>query len=99
MTDDQKTKLKLMLSQLAAFENGAMALDTLIPELEGLFSATALADADWREGFRDSWGDLEISYAFALDMGWKSLDEESEKLVSDAVAKLKTLVVEKLQKV
>ncbi len=69
-----------------------MALDSLIPELEALFNAIDLADADWQEGFWDSWSDLEISYALALDRGWKSLDEVREQIVSQAAADLKSLV-------
>lgn len=88
-----------MLSKLAAFENRQLALSSLIPELEGLFNAVDLDDQGWSEGFWDSWGELEINYAYALDMGWKALDETSEQLVSQAVANLKSLVVAKLRQV
>jgi hypothetical protein len=81
-----------MLSKLVAFENGQLALSSLIPELEELFNAVGLDDEDWQEGFWNSWGDLEISYALALDRGWKSLDEAREKVVLQAVADLKSLV-------
>ena len=74
-----------------------MALSSLIPELEGLFNAVNLADQDWREGFWASWGELEINYAMALDMRWKSLDEMGEQLVTKAVADLRTLIAAKLR--
>lgn len=96
MTSDQERNLRMMLSKLAAFENSELALSSLIPELEGLFNAVDLADPDWREGFWDLWGDLEISYALALNRGWKSLDEVREKIVAQAVADLKSLVGAKL---
>jgi hypothetical protein len=96
MTSDQERNLRMMLSKLSECENGQLALDCLIPELEELFNAVNLADEDWQEGFWSSWGDLEINYAFALDMGWKSLDEAGEQIVSQAVADLKSLIGAKL---
>jgi hypothetical protein len=85
-----------MLTKLAAFENGHLALSSLIPELEELFNAVDLDDKDWQAGFWDLWSDLEISYALALDMGWNSLDEVRHKIVSQAVVDLKSLVGAKL---
>lgn len=86
-----------MLSKLTEAEEGKLALSALIPELEELFNAVDLSDPEWREGFWDSWGDLEINYAMALDMGWKSLDETGDRLVSQAVENLKTLIAGKLR--
>jgi hypothetical protein len=51
---------------------------------------------NWREGFWNLWGDLEISYALALDMGWKSLDDVRGQIVAQAVTGLKSLVGAKL---
>jgi hypothetical protein len=68
----------------------------LIPDLEGLFNAADLDDEAWRESFWVSWGDLEISYALALDRGWKSLDETGVQIVSKAVAALKSLISTRL---
>jgi hypothetical protein len=96
MTSDQESHFRLVLSKLVAFENGQLALSSLIPELEELFHAVGLDDEDWQEGFWDSWGDLEISYAFALNRGWKSLDEVGEQIVCQAVADLKSLIGAKL---
>ena len=97
MTSDQENNLRMMLSKLAEFEEGRLAHGSLIPELEGLFNAVGIADRDWRERFWDWWGELEINYAYALDMGWKSLDETSRRLVSQAAQNLRTLVVAKLR--
>jgi len=96
MTKDQESTLRLMLSKLTDAEEGKLALSALLPELEALFIAVDLSDSDWREGFWDSWSDLEINYAMALDMGWKSLDEIGVHLVSQAVDNLKSLVTTKL---
>ena len=96
MTNDQERNLRMMLSKLAAFESGQLALNLLIPALEGLFNAVDLHDRDWQERFWDSWGDLEISYARALNKGWKSLDEIGQQIVLQAVANLKSLVGAKL---
>ncbi|WP_296709847.1 hypothetical protein [Rhodoblastus sp.] len=96
MTSDQDHKFRMMLLKLGAFENGQLALDSLIQELEGLFNAVDLDDQDWREDFWDAWGDLEISYALALNRGWKSLDEVREQIVAKAVTDLKSLVGAKL---
>lgn len=97
MTSDQENNLRMMLLKPAEFEEGRLALGSLIPELEGLFNAVNLTDPAWRERFWDSWGELEINYAYALDMGWKSLDETSTQLVSQAAQNLRTLVVAKLR--
>jgi hypothetical protein len=86
----------MMVSVLAAFENGQLALSSLIPELEGSFNAVDLDDQDWRKKFWYSWGELEINYAMALDMGWKSLDEVREQILAKAVTDLKSLVGAKL---
>ena len=86
-----------MLSKLTEAEEGKLALSSLIPELETLFNAIDLDDQDWKEGFWDSWGDLEINYALALNRGWKSLDETGERLVSQAVENLKSLIAVKLR--
>lgn len=86
-----------MLAKLTEAEEGKLALSALIPELEALFKAIELSDPDWRQGFWDSWADLEINYAMALDMGWKSLDETGDRLVSQAIENLKRLIAEKLR--
>lgn len=86
-----------MVARLDAFEKRELALSSLITDLDGLFNAVGFDDQQWREGFWRSWGELEINYAFALDMGWKSLDETSEQLVAKAVADLKSLIATKLQ--
>jgi hypothetical protein len=99
MTNDQERQLRVMAFKLDAFAKGELALSALIPELEGLFNAVNLDDQHWREGFWDSWGELEINYAFALDMGWKALDQTSEQLVVEAVTDLKSLIETKLQEV
>jgi hypothetical protein len=96
MTSDQEDNLRMMLSKLSECENGQLALDCLIPELEGLFNAVNLPDEDWQDSFWNSWGDLEINYAVALNRGWKSLDEVGEQIVSQAVADLKSLIGAKL---
>ncbi len=96
MTNDREHNLRLMLSKLAAFDEGKLALSSLIPELETLFNAVDLADPDWREGFWDAWADLEINYAVGLNRGWTALDKESGQLVSQAVEKMKTLVAARL---
>jgi hypothetical protein len=97
MTSDQESNFRLMLSKLVAFENGQLALDLLIPELEGLFNAVNLDNKDWQDGFWDTWGELEIIYALGLNRGWKSLDEIGEQIVRQAVTDLKSLVAAKLQ--
>jgi hypothetical protein len=96
MTNDQDYKFRMMMLKLGAFENGQLALDSLIQELEGLFNAVGLDDQEWRKKFWYSWGELEINYALALDRGWKSLDEVGEQIVAQAVADLKSLVGAKL---
>ena len=97
MTNDQQHNLLLMLSKLAETEDGKLALSSLIPDLEALFNAVDLADPDGREGFWDSWGELEMSYALALHRSSEPMDETSERLMWEAVENLKTLVAAKLR--
>ena len=89
----------MMLYKLTAFEKHELALSSLIGDLEGLFDALDLQDEYWREGFWDSWGDLEVVYALALDMPSKPLSDSSIQHVWEAVAKLKSLIATKLQQV
>jgi hypothetical protein len=72
MTSDRERQLQMMLYKLTAFEKHELALSSLIGDLEGLFDALDLQDEYWREGFWDSWGDLEVVYALALDMPSKA---------------------------
>jgi hypothetical protein len=47
MTSDQERNFRFMLSKFVAFENGQLALSSLIPELEELFTAVDFDDEDW----------------------------------------------------
>jgi hypothetical protein len=96
MMSDQERQLRVMASKLDAFEKRELALSSLITDLEGLFNVVVPEDQQWRGSFWRLWGELEINYAFALDMGWKSLDDTSERLVAKAVSDLKALVAAKL---
>ena len=86
----------MMAYKLAAFEKRELSLSALIIDLEGLFNALDSDDQDWRKAFWDSWGELEISYALALDRPSEPMDEISVKLVWEAVSDLKSLVAAKI---
>jgi hypothetical protein len=63
----ERRQLTLMSERIEQFRSAKLSLGGLIADLEGLLEARTLASADWVDDFSDSWGNLEIPYAVALD--------------------------------
>ncbi|MBI1924200.1 hypothetical protein HYR99_08100, partial [Candidatus Poribacteria bacterium] len=81
-----------MMQRIDGFEKGSVNLRRLINDLEALLDCLQSAEKAWKAVFLQEWGTLEDVYADALDTGQKVLVPESQKLVEDAVRKLKRLV-------
>jgi hypothetical protein len=60
-------RLRLMTARLDEFREGTLVIDRLIVDLEGLLWQLELTDDAWRDAFLEEWGEIEISYATALD--------------------------------
>ena len=63
----EKRQLKLMQDRLQQFQTGDMSISHVIADLEALLAQLELVDETWRGEFIESWADLEIPYAVALD--------------------------------
>ena len=86
-----------MLDRLTGFERGAVSLDKLVVDLEGLLNALERAELSWTQAFRHYWGTLETGRAFALSEGISSFDDEATEALRDAAAHLKLMVLEKIE--
>jgi predicted enzyme related to lactoylglutathione lyase len=93
--DYDRRQYRRMLGRLMAYKNNALHLRELIDDLAALLAALENVRDEWRKSFQDRWGDLEVTYAIALDQN-RSLDEQDRKLVEEAVDVLKALVQSRL---
>jgi hypothetical protein len=86
----------LMLDRLTAFERGAVSLDKLVADLEGLLNALEVAELSWKQTFRHYWGTLETGRAIASSEGTTAFTAEASRALRDAAAHLKLMVLEKI---
>lgn len=63
----ERRQLHLMLDRLDRFKLGDLGIGPVINDLEALLGELQLAGDAWRQEFIESWSDLEIPYAVALD--------------------------------
>lgn len=96
MSEYDQRQYRLMLDRITAFERGAVSLDKLVVDLEGLLNALEVAEHSWKETFRHYWGTLETGRAFALSEGISNFSAEASRALRDAAAHLKLLVLEKI---
>ena len=94
-TERERRQLVLMQDRIAGFRSGAVSLGVLIADLEGLMEARALASEQWIDGFRSAWGDLEISYAVALDR-LTPIPDAHDPVVADGLLDLDALIISAL---
>ncbi len=66
-SDYDRRQYRLMIEQIDLFNEGKMALSSLVPGLNGLVSALEIPEPSWKAAFINEWGILEIVYAMALD--------------------------------
>lgn len=88
---DDKTireHLGQMEKALASSPTDIPALGRLIATLEQHCSIIPGGDETWKPTFWEHWSCLEEVYAVALDRGMTGLDEESSKIVGEAIAGL-----------
>ena len=83
------------LDRIAKFRSGDLFLGTLIANLEALLGTMERASDQWIDDFRSAWGDLEISYAIALDQ-LTPISDVHDPGISDALFDLSALVVSAL---
>jgi hypothetical protein len=91
----ERRQLVLMQGRIAGFRSGDVSLGGLISDLEGLLEARALASEQWVDDFRSAWGDLEISYAVALDR-LTPIPDAHDPVVADGLFDLDALIVSAL---
>lgn len=87
----ERRQLVLMQERVAGFRSSDVSLGSLIADLEGLLEARALASEQWVDDFRSAWGDLEISYAVALDR-LTPIPDTHDPGVGDALFDLDALI-------
>ncbi len=87
----------LMLQKISAFERGDLYLVHLIGDLNGLLDVLTGHDLEWQQTFTGYWWDLEQVYAVAMDEDRSHFDRDDQKIISEALEGLKTIIHEKLK--
>jgi hypothetical protein len=88
-------QLRLMADRLDAFVSGKLHIAEAISDLEGLLWALEMTPEEWKHDFREQWGELEISYAVALDRQ-EPVPDASDPRIREAVRSMRRLVDERL---
>jgi hypothetical protein len=96
MSEHNERQYHLMLSQLTKFDEGEIALDALVNDLEGLLNALEGISTSWKDAFLHQWGKLEDESAYALFKTFQVLDEETSERIRPTVSRLKLLVLEQI---
>ena len=96
MSEYNERQYRLMLEHLVKFENGEIALDTLVDSLEGLLNVLENVSHPWKQEFLHDWGKLEQERAYALFKNIRTFDEATTERIRIAVAKLKLRVLEQI---
>ena len=89
-----KEVLDYVQASLASVPKDIPALGQLIATLEQHCDVLPGGDSTWKPRFWEQWESLEGVYAVALDRQESSLDEECQKIVTDAIAELRTLIAD-----
>ncbi|GEM_PF-5749361 len=94
--DDREVRqLRLMEDRLSAFARGEVPIGRTISDLRGLQLELEQPPQEWRQLFIESWGELEIAYAAALDRGTPAPDAKDPAL-REAVERMIALVDERI---
>ena len=94
--DHNERQYRLMLSQLARFDEGQITLDVLVDDLEGLLNALEGISSSWKQTFLHEWGKLEDERAYAVFKNLRILDQETSDRIRSVLSRLKLLVLEKI---
>lgn len=97
MNEYDLRQLKLMKKKIEYFKDHKIYLSDLIGDLAGLLNVMEDIKISWEEEFRANWLDLEIVFACCLDAGKDRLDEADEKIISEALENLLTLIESELK--
>ena len=95
LVDRERRQFRLMDDRLCAFQDENIYIATVISDLEGLFRALELTSEDWIERFRCAWGELEVSYAVALDR-LEPIPKATDPSIHGAVEEMRLLVAQAL---
>jgi hypothetical protein len=81
-----------MHDRLSSFLAGTIGIVDAISDLEGLLCALEETPEDWRQGFQDKWGTLEVFYAIALEHGDPVLPDASVPELRQAADSMMAMV-------
>jgi hypothetical protein len=96
MSDHDERQYRLMLSQLARFDESQITLGVLVDDLEGLLNALEGISSSWKQTFLHEWGKLEDERAYALFKNLQVLDQETSERIRPVLSRLKLLILEKI---
>lgn len=85
-----------MLDAINAFEIGQSSLAGLIGNLEALLNMIENVESSWRDTFLQYWGILEDGRAVVLFRN-SGLDEQETRSAHQALARLKLMVLDKIE--
>jgi hypothetical protein len=97
MPEHNERQYRLILGQLTRFENGQLALDALVDNLDGLLNALERISTSWKQTFLQEWGKLEDERSYASFKNIRAFDQETTQRIRAAVSRLKLLVLEQIE--
>lgn len=86
-----------IIELIHAYEHKQISLGQLIRKLEELFESLENIPLECRQLLLSKWGVLEDVYAYALDEGRTYLEDEDIRLISNALTKIKDLVMPQIE--
>ena len=81
--------IRLTLSEVPA---SVASLGRIVNDLESAFATLGEHDTIWGRRFQENWAALEETYAFELDRGLDELDDDSSRIISEAIARLRSVI-------
>ena len=81
--------IRLTLSEVPA---SVASLGRIVNDLESAFATLGEDDTIWGRRFQENWAALEETYAFELDRGLDELDDDSSRIISEAIARLRSVI-------
>ncbi|MBP1149977.1 MULTISPECIES: hypothetical protein [Methylocaldum] len=92
MNEHDIRQLALMHKQIDSYTKGTIGLSALIGDLIFLRDALSKVESDWEHQFTSCISDLESAWSYALEKNNGVLDSISEKVVNEALFKLRQLL-------